>query len=82
MKEVLLLKYGELILKGANKNVFENAMLRDIRRKVRPFGDFEVSKSQSTVFVEPVNELADIDSALDACRTRVYSAVYARTPYL
>ena len=39
MKEVLLLKYGELILKGANKNVFENTMLRDIRRKVAPFGD-------------------------------------------
>ena len=67
MKEVLLLKYGELILKGANKNVFENAMLRDIRRKVAPFGEFEVRKSQSTVFVEPHDELADIDGALDAC---------------
>ncbi|MBQ7820864.1 MAG: tRNA 4-thiouridine(8) synthase ThiI [Clostridia bacterium] len=67
MKEVLLLKYGELILKGANKNVFENTMLRDIRRKVAPFGSFEVSKAQSTVFVEPTDELADIDGALTAC---------------
>ena len=68
MKEVLLLKYGELILKGANKNVFENAMLRDIKRKVAPFGNFEVNKAQSTVFVEPTDELADIDGALEACR--------------
>lgn len=68
MKEVLLLKYGELILKGANKNFFESTMLRDIRRKVRAFGDFEVSKAQSTVFVEPTNDFADIDGALDACR--------------
>ena len=68
MKEVLLLKYGELILKGANKNYFESTMLRDIRRKLKAFGDFEVKKAQSTVFVEPLDEVADVDGALDVCR--------------
>ncbi len=68
MKEVLLLKYGELILKGANKNVFENAMLRDIKRKLRPYGDFTVIKAQSTVFVEPENDFCDIDGAFEACQ--------------
>lgn len=68
MKEVLLLKYGELILKGANKNYFESTMLRDIRRKLKAFGDFEVKKAQSTVFVEPLDEFADVDGALDVCR--------------
>lgn len=68
MKEVLLLKYGELILKGANKNVFENAMLRDIKRRLVKYGEFEVTRAQSTVFVEPSDELADIDGALDECR--------------
>lgn len=68
MKEVLLLKYGELILKGANKNVFENAMLRDIKRKLKPYGDFTVIKAQSTVFVEPENDFCDIDGAFEACQ--------------
>ena len=68
MKEVLLLKYGELILKGANKNVFESAMLRDIKHKLKPFGSFSVIKAQSTVFVEPEDDLCDIDGALDACQ--------------
>ena len=43
-------------------------MLRDIKRKVAPFVNFEVNKDQSTVFVEPTDELADIDGALEACR--------------
>lgn len=68
MKEVLLLKYGELILKGANKNIFENAMLRDIKHKLRPHGNFTVIKAQSTVFVEPEDDFCDIDGALDACQ--------------
>ncbi len=68
MKEVLLLKYGELILKGANKNVFESAMLRDIKHKLRPHGKFTVIKAQSTVFVEPEDDLCDIDGALEACQ--------------
>ncbi len=68
MKEVLLLKYGELILKGANKNVFESAMLRDIKHKLRPHGKFTVIKAQSTVFVEPEDDLCNIDGALDACQ--------------
>lgn len=67
MNEVLLLKYGELILKGANKSTFEAAMLRDIKRRVARCGNFEVNKSQSTVFVEPCDEGADIDAALEEC---------------
>ncbi len=68
MKEILLLKYGELVLKGANKSVFENAMVRDIKRKVADCGNFSVSRCQSTVFVEPCDEFADIDGALEACK--------------
>ena len=68
MKEILLLKYGEVVLKGANKSVFENAMVRDIKRKVADCGNFSVSRCQSTVFVEPCDEFADIDAALDACK--------------
>ena len=51
-KRSILLKYGELILKGANKSYFDSVLLRQIRRKLKPLGEFRVFCAQSTVFVE------------------------------
>lgn len=58
MKEVILCKYGEIILKGLNKANFENLLLREVRRRTKPFGDFTVRCQQSTVYVEPNDEAA------------------------
>lgn len=69
MKEILLCKYGEIVLKGANRRYFEDALARDVRRKSRPFGDFDVYYSQSTLYVEPKNDDCDIDGMFRAaCR--------------
>ncbi len=64
MKETLLAKYGELALKGLNKGSFESSLLKTIRRRVSSAGDFKVYKAQSTVYVEPQSEGADVDAAL------------------
>ncbi len=65
MKEVLLCKYGELILKGANKSYFESLLLRELRKRVKRAGDFDVSYAQSTIYIEPRDEFADIELALE-----------------
>ena len=52
MKRCILLKYGELILKGLNKRFFEERLLESVREKLEPLGDFSVSVLQSTVTVE------------------------------
>ena len=57
------MKYGELILKGANKSYFDAILLKQIRRKLKPLGEFRVFTSQSTVFVES-EEDALLDLAL------------------
>ena len=62
-KRSILLKYGELILKGANKSYFDAILLKQIRRKLKPLGEFRVFTSQSTVFVES-EEDALLDLAL------------------
>ncbi len=62
-KRSILLKYGELILKGANKSYFDAVLLKQIRRKLKPLGEFRVFTSQSTVFVES-EEDALLDVAL------------------
>lgn len=53
MKEVILCKYGEIILKGANKAHFEALLLREIKRRAKHIGNYSVRYAQSTVFIEP-----------------------------
>ena len=66
MKEVILCKYGELVLKGANKSHFEAMLVRRIRQRAERFGEFKVSNRQSTVYVEPLDELCDMDGMLES----------------
>jgi len=67
VKEIFLLKLGEIVLKGANKRQFEDKLRQNVRRRMRPFGNFDVYLMQSTVYVEPLDEMCDVDGAWDAC---------------
>ena len=74
MKEIFLLKLGEIVLKGANKRQFEDKLRQNVRRRMRPYGNFDVYLMQSTIYVEPMDEEADIEGAWDACST-IFGAV-------
>ncbi|NLK70020.1 MAG: tRNA 4-thiouridine(8) synthase ThiI [Clostridiales bacterium] len=63
MAEIILAKYGEMALKGLNKNTFENILLKNIRRRLKSIGNFYISRAQSTIYIEPENEAADLDEA-------------------
>ena len=69
MKEIFLLKLGEIVLKGANKRQFEAKLRSNVRRRMKPFGEFDVYLIQSTVYVEPMNDQCDVDGAWEACRS-------------
>ena len=69
MKEIFLLKLGEIVLKGANKRQFEDKLRQNVRRRMRPFGNFDVYLMQSTVYVEPMDEMCDVEGAWDACNS-------------
>ena len=69
MNEIFLMKLGEVVLKGANKRQFENKLRQNVRRRMKPYGNFDVYIMQSTVYVEPMDEEADVDGAWDACRS-------------
>lgn len=68
MKEIILCKYGEIVLKGANRSFFEGTLSREIKYRLRPFGKFSVTRMQSTVYVEPCDDEADIDAAFEALK--------------
>ena len=67
MKEIFLLKLGEIVLKGANKRQFEDKLRQNIRRRMKVYGNFDVYLMQSTVYVEPMDDEADVDGAWEAC---------------
>lgn len=65
MKEIILCKYGEIALKGLNKSSFESMLMKTIKRRMKRLGDFKISKAQSTIYVEPLNEDTDIDETVN-----------------
>ena len=69
MKEIFLLKLGEIVLKGANKRQFEDKLRQNVRRRMRPYGNFDVYLMQSTIYVEPMDEMCDVDGAWEACNS-------------
>ena len=52
MKEVLLLKCGEIVLKGLNRKTFEDRLLKNLKRRMAHVADCEISMRQSVVYVE------------------------------
>ncbi len=67
MKEMFLLKLGEIVLKGGNKFQFENRLKTNVARRMRPFGEFRVYIVQSTVYIEPENDSCELEGAWEAC---------------
>ena len=66
MKEIFLCKYGELALKGLNKGQFESALIKEIKFRIAPLGNFTVKRAQSTIYVEPLEEIEDSDAVFEA----------------
>ncbi len=63
--DILLLKYGEIVLKGLNRPVFEKRLLENIKKAARPFGDLSIRKSQSMVYVEPLEDGIDMEAVAE-----------------
>ncbi|MBQ1963555.1 MAG: tRNA 4-thiouridine(8) synthase ThiI [Clostridia bacterium] len=66
MKEILLCKYGEIVLKGANKRYFEDILCKELRHRAKKHGNFEISRAQSTIYIEPKDDFADMDGMFES----------------
>jgi len=69
MNDIILLKQGEIVLKGLNRRNFEQKLIGNVIRRVREFGSFKVYALQSTVYVEPEDDSCDMDGAFEALQT-------------
>ena len=57
MKEIVLVKYGEMVLKGLNKKTFEDMLTKNIKRRLKSLGKINYSSAQSTLYIEPVDDI-------------------------
>lgn len=71
MKKVILVKNGELALKGLNRCTFEDILVKNMRRRLSRLGKWSFTKSQSTIIAEPLSEDIDFDAAVD-CVSRIF----------
>ena len=63
--DIILLKYGEISLKGLNRPMFEKQLLANVAKALTPLGKFSIRKSQSTVYVEPLGDDIDMQAATE-----------------
>lgn len=66
--EMLLLKLGEVVLKGLNRHSFEDKLVNNVRRRMKNCGSFQIYIRQSTIYVEPQSENCDMEGAYQAAK--------------
>lgn len=64
MKEIILIKLGEMVLKGLNRRTFEDVLIKNIKYRLHGLGKFEIKIAQSTIYITPLSEDTDLD---DVC---------------
>lgn len=74
MKEIILLKDGEIVLKGLNRRAFEDILKKNIKHCLNSVGKFEITSAQSTIYVKPLSDDADLDEACERI-SRVFGIV-------
>ena len=67
MNDMILLKPGELVLKGLNRHFFEDRLRANVARRLRSLGEFRITSVQSTIYVEPLSEDIDMEEAFRRC---------------
>lgn len=59
MKNIFLIKYGEIAIKGKNRYMFENSLVSTIIKNLKQLGEFDVRKEQGRIIAEPKQDNID-----------------------
>lgn len=64
MQNVLLAKYGEIALRGKNRHLIENKLLKTISKNLEKIGNYSVTKEQGRILIENKDNNFDYDKAI------------------
>lgn len=56
MKEIILVKYGEIILKGGNRPKFEKILIKNIANAIKNIAEVRITIAQATIYIEVKDE--------------------------
>ena len=65
MHDIIMIKYGEIILKGLNRPLFEDRLLKNIRYRLKTLGKIKVVRYQAAVYIIPEEDNYDYDEAIE-----------------
>ncbi|MBQ5348032.1 MAG: tRNA 4-thiouridine(8) synthase ThiI [Ruminococcus sp.] len=78
MKEIILVKIGEIVLKGLNRRQFEDKLIKNIKKTLRHLGDFEIKNAHSTISIIPQDDFIDLDEVCEQVRKIFGIVTYSR----
>ena len=78
MKEIILIKNGELALKVLNRMNFENTLIKNIKTDINGLGATNITRAQSTITIEPVSEDYPFEEALERIKKVFGIAAFCR----
>ena len=78
MKELIMAYQGEMALKGLNKKTFEDMLIKNIKRRLKPLGHFQYTSAQSTTYITPLDEDIDLAEVSDRVGKIFGIAAYCR----
>ncbi len=78
MKEIILIKNGELALKGLNRVNFESALIKNLKRALEGFGAIKITRAQSTITIEPTADDFPFERALERIQKVFGIAAFCR----
>lgn len=65
MQEIILVKYGEMALKGMNKKTFEDVLVKNMKRRIKSLGRSRITRAQSTIYIIPLEDTFDVSGAIE-----------------
>lgn len=68
MKEIILVKCGEMVLKGLNRKRFEDRLIENMRHRLKKAGNYSIYAMQATIYIESLDDESSIDEALEICK--------------
>ncbi len=78
MKEIILVKVGEIVLKGLNRRQFEDKLIKNIKKVLRHMGRFEIKSAQSAISIIPLDDFIDLDEVCEHVRKIFGIVTYSR----
>ena len=74
MYNTIIVKYGEIGVKGKNRYLFENKLIKNTKNMLKPIGDFKVYKEYGRIYVDLGEFKEDYEEVLEEVK-KVFGVV-------